>query len=366
MLLQGHGRREDLHGGAGLVAVLHRMHLARGLLALHLAAVFLLLRSAPLGFRAVQEPLGHDVVRVEGGRAGHGQDLAGLGVHHHGVGGGGVAALDALLQGLLHDVLDGRIDGELEGGAVHRDLGVVLPHDEEPALGVPGGDELAGLARELLVEGALDAQLAHAVDVDEPHDLAGQAAPGVVALALGEEVHPFDLQGPDGCDLAGGQLALDPHEGLLAQQPLQDGRARHFQDGRQLGGHLLGALAVRLTPVALRVPLPGPEVGVEGGRVGEEALHLEGDGQGPAPAVPQLAPDGGDGHHRGVLAFGPEAVVAVLDALEPQEPQGDQQDPEQGAPQDPGQPGVHEFRGLGPPQEAPGRGRTAEDAADRQ
>ena len=183
VLLQGDGGGEDLHGGPGLVAVLHRVHPARGLLPVLVLAVLLLLRRGPFRFAAPNEFPGQDVVGVEGGGAGHGQDLAGVGIHHHRVGVGWMALLHAFRQGLLGEVLDGGVDGQLQGGPVHRDPGEVLLQDQQAALGVPGGDELPLLAGQLLVERLLDAQLAQAVDVGEAQDLARQAPRGTGACS---------------------------------------------------------------------------------------------------------------------------------------------------------------------------------------
>ena len=142
-LLQRDGGGENLHGGARLVGVLHGMHLASELLTLLLYFQFRALCLIQIRHWPVHEFRGKDVIGIEGGRASHGQDLAGVGIHHHRIGGLGMTQAHTFFKGFLHDVLDGGVNGELHAHPVHRHLGVVFLKDEEVPFRIARRDERA-------------------------------------------------------------------------------------------------------------------------------------------------------------------------------------------------------------------------------
>ena len=59
----------------------------------------------------------HGDIGVEGGIAGHGQDVAGIGLHDYDAAGGGVVRWHGGRDFALGDELNALIDGEREGGA---------------------------------------------------------------------------------------------------------------------------------------------------------------------------------------------------------------------------------------------------------
>ena len=152
---------------------------------------------------------------------------------------------------------------------------------------------------------------------------------------------------------SGGQVPLQVDEVLPAQQLLLQLGAALVEDRGQLGSHLAGGLAVGLAPLAV-LALGGLVVRVEHAGIGEQALDLDGDGQRLTAAVPQLTPDGGHIHQRGVLLLGLGLEALVLPALEPEQTQEDQQDPEGHPTHEPRQAAIQQVLRLVPAQEAPG------------
>ena len=259
VLLQGDGGGEDLHGGPGLVAVLHRVHLAGGLLPV------LVLRGTP--------PSPPGSIRT---RCGPGISWAGCGwgrrwgcrpwpgsrrcrdpppPRRRWPGG---AFSTPSSRAVLHEVLDGGVQGQLQGGAVHRDLGEVLLQDQQAALGVPGGDAAPPPCRPAARRRSSRCPAGPAPSMlVKPSDLAGQAAPGVLALALGQEVHPVQLEGADGGGLGRRAAGAGSRRTASCAGASPGRRRRRAQlQWRQLGRHLAGGVPVRLAPGCAPAPLP--------------------------------------------------------------------------------------------------------------
>ena len=204
-LLQRHGQCDGLVGGAGLVGVL--IALVPPLLVLGvdpgvgqgLAVVLLRLIAAPvlldggqLRLQLCLERLGVDrgeVARVVVGVGGHGQDGAGLGVHHDaGAAVGGVELIQHALQALFQIILDTGVQRQHQVAAVLRVEILLAAEQQRRAVDVGGGDGQAGAALEHVVIGGLEAVGAHLVGVDEAQHVPRQGAEGIQPLGVRRQV----------------------------------------------------------------------------------------------------------------------------------------------------------------------------------
>ena len=227
-----------------------------------------------------------DVVGVEAGGAGHGEELTAAGVLDDDIAAVGVGLGDPLADGLLRRPLDVAVEGELYVGAGTGRMLAFAGGGDLPAAGLGVGD-LAVLAREFLVQQGLDARAALAVGVDEPEDGGGQFAVGVDALGVllavdaGEYVRGLALllrrvgllalahrlgrlRGDHALELldllpcARCLLPCEEHvAGVLLRQLPGELLLVLAQDGREKGGGQLGGVAI---PVCLRVKRYGSAV----------------------------------------------------------------------------------------------------------
>ena len=230
-VLQSHGQGQYLEGGAGLIAVVHRLAapleqlglaqqvvVGLGVLLALLGRVFLV-RLGQLGLElfGVDLPGGVGVV-VRGGV--DGQDSPGVGVHDDAEG----AVLGPELRRHVRDaplqiVLDVAVDGGLDAVAL---LGVVVLLVLEHQLRAPavGGRhrQAGGAVQGVLVEG-LQAVGPVVVGVHEAQHVGGQGGAGIVPLGIRLQVDP--LEGRAGLVL--GDKGPDLVADLLFHPLFQDG-----------------------------------------------------------------------------------------------------------------------------------------------
>ena len=194
-LLQRHGDGDGLEGAARLVHVLHGLVMPLGLLRLgEKAAADDIVR----GLRHLLLHLladGLKVVQVEIVQRGEGKDLPR--VHVHGDGRRApphAVILHGLLQMLLHDVLDRGVDGQRHVIAVFGVVVILIFRVEHVgAEGVLCPDHASGSAGQHAVHAQLDAAQSRVLIAHEAHDVAGQAAVGIIALGVGLELDPLEV-----------------------------------------------------------------------------------------------------------------------------------------------------------------------------
>ena len=185
-LLQGCGDGEDLGGGAGLVGVADTVISPQLIPGLHLLLVAHGV-NLRLGIPHGEVP---GIVQVVHPVRGHGQNLAGVRIHHHhadvlGAGGG-----HPLVNVLLHHLLHVQVDGGDHGVAVDRRLdhrlqiGVVVQVAVLPAVG-PGENTVVGLLNAPVARGP--------VAGGEAQNRAGRVVVGVIPFIF--------LLKPDAVDL---------------------------------------------------------------------------------------------------------------------------------------------------------------------
>ena len=376
-LLQRHGQCDGLVGGAGLVGVLIALVPPLLVLGVHpgvgegLVVVLLRLIAAPVLLDGGQIRLqlrleglvvdGGEVAGVVVGVGGHGQDGAGLGVHHDaGAAVGGVELLQHALQALFQVVLDVGVQRQHQAAAVLR-VEHLLPAAEEQrrAVDVGGGDGQAGAALEHVVIGGLQAVGAGVRGVDEAQHVPRQRPEGIEPLGVRRQVDalqpggaPAGVGDEDGLSVRvdGGELvpllvdlAVDEPPDLVGHvlvhllldvlmlrvglfQVLQDGCLIHLQDAGEalcdvrliphrrggVGLSLLGGLLRRLLDgllLALHILLD--PVGVD-----EHRLRGVGDGHDLAVLVVDGPPGGADDGAVGLLAHRPGLQVVVLEDLQ--------------------------------------------------
>ena len=118
--------------------------------------------------------------------------------------------------------LEPLVDGQLHTGTLARPAGVRRVAQHRPPRAVAERRDAGRLAAEHLVELPLEPFEAVAVVADEAEEVGGERALGVVALALGDERHPGDLELPDRGGLGGRDAPLEPREARLLPDPTGD------------------------------------------------------------------------------------------------------------------------------------------------
>ena len=247
----------------------------------------------------------------------HGQNLAGLRIHHQHPHRLGVVHRQRLPRGLLREALDGRIQSQRHAAALHRcDVlagGVV----QLPALAVDLLQHPPGLAGQVAVQRLLQPRLTHAVDGGQAQHLAGELTHGIVSLALLLQIQArqhrligLPVLRHQRLELLGhvpGELTLEGHTALAGVRGLPlDGRSVHVQDRRkQLGKR-------RCVP-----HLPG----TDRERIGRGAL-----GQHRAVAVENPAPGGLDRAFAGPLGLGAQLQFLRFQYLQLEQPSAQQQE----------------------------------------
>ena len=194
-VLERPGDREGLEGGAGLVAGADRAVLAR------------------VGGRAP------DVVGVDAGPVGHGQQLAAARVHHQCRGGPGPERAAHLAHHGLHPLLQRSVDRERQVLACLGAVGVDDAHR------LPGGvldqPTAAVLAVQLLLVLLLDPRQPHVVGAHGAEELARERALRVGPARLGDRVDALDAELGDLLAEVGVQLAPQVDEAAALRQQLE-------------------------------------------------------------------------------------------------------------------------------------------------
>ena len=192
---------------------------------------FIGIGDAPVGQRRRRElarPVG-----IEGRGAGHGQDLAGPGLHQDDGARGCGDFGDGALEFLFGNGLQVGIDRQLDVGPGPR-----FPHHPAVPLRSPavGPDRApSGFPAQGPVEGKLDAAQAVAIGSDKAQNMGPEFAAGIEAAEL--------LDGPDGetglhgaRDLFRGGLALEPGKARGPPQPACDQLGGDFETRRETAG----------------------------------------------------------------------------------------------------------------------------------
>ena len=133
-----------------------------------------------------------ELVGIECGTDGEGEDLAGVDVLHDNGAIVGVRLLHIVVESALGHELDVFIDGELEILAGLRILCVGADH---LAAGIHGGKHAAGGAVKFGVEFAFYASEAVIVQTDVAEDLSGNLSVGIEALEFFLEVDVLHIEG---------------------------------------------------------------------------------------------------------------------------------------------------------------------------
>ena len=164
------------------------------------------------------------LIGVEIGHRSQGDDFAGIDINHHAGGGDGLVAGHRIDQLVVHDVLHPHVDAELDRG-------------QRIAARQP---QLLQQRHRFGVHAPLDAGNALIVDIGRTQNMGGLVHAGIEALGFGDEVDAGNAQ-PHHLFLdRGRQLALHPHEALVAGEAIaQPFFVQIRQDGAQLLHRLL-------------------------------------------------------------------------------------------------------------------------------
>ena len=342
-VLQGHGQGQDLEGGAGLIAVVHRLAapleqlgltqqviVGLGVFLALLGRVFLI-RLGQLGLELfrIDLPGGVGVV-VRGGV--NGQDGPGIGVHDD--------AESAVLGPELRDhvgdaplqvVLDVAVEGGLDAVALLSVIILLILEHQLRTPAVGGRHRQAGSTVQGILVESLQAVGPVVVGVQEADHMGGQGGAGVVPLGVRLQVDPLEgraglVFGDERADLVADVLLHPLFQNgvgvlgfchLTADFFLGDVQNLRQMHGQQilvlLAAHgelfpLLQAVHHHLGP--LFVQLPG--VFVDGPGVQEHVVRRGGDRQGDAVAVQDGAPGGGDDGRAHLLAGSAVLELVVL------------------------------------------------------
>ena len=246
----------------------------------------------------------------------HGQNLAGLRIHHQHPDGLCVVDRQRLARRLLREALDGRVEGQRDAAALHRRDVLAGGVVQLPTLAVDLLQHPPGLAGQVAVQRLLQPRLTHAVDGSQAQHLAGQLTHGIVSLALLLQIQAREHR-IVGLRILGhqrleflrhvpGELTLEGHTALAGVRGLPlDGRSVHVQNWRE---HLSHRRSI--------FDLPG----TYGERVGRGAL-----GQHRAVAVENPAPGGLDRALAGPLGLGAQLQLLRFQDLQLEQPSAQQQ-----------------------------------------